>query len=65
MKRIKRKNRPPSQGDVALSRATLRIPTRVWIRTLHAAIDQRVPTAVLVTRALDEYLRNLRKGGAA
>lgn len=41
-------------------RATLRLPQELWRATQHQAIDQHVPAAELVGRALSLYLK---KGG--
>jgi Phage integrase family len=41
-------------------RATLRLPQSLWAAVLHKSIDERVPAAELVARALREFLK---KGG--
>jgi len=41
-------------------RATLRLPQSLWAAVQHKAIDERVPAAELVARALKEFLK---KGG--
>ena len=41
-------------------RATLRLPASLWKQVQHHAIDQHMPAAELVTRALAEYFK---KGG--
>ena len=41
-------------------RATLRLPQSLWDEVQHQAIDQHIPAAELVARALRQYLK---KGG--
>jgi hypothetical protein len=41
-------------------RATLRLPQSLWAAVQHKAIDEHVPAADLVARALREFLK---KGG--
>lgn len=38
-------------------RATLRLPQELWRAAQHQAIDQHIPAAELVGRALGEYLK--------
>jgi Ribbon-helix-helix protein, copG family len=43
-----------------VARATLRLPQSLWDQVQHQAIDQHIPAAELVERALRAYLK---KGG--
>ncbi len=43
-----------------VARATLRLSQSLWDAVQHQAIDERIPAAELVARAVREYLK---KGG--